>query len=447
MNWQDRFRSKFVSAKQAADRIHSNSMIRFPMAVPPFNLLAELMNRRESLRNVRINQGIPALPYPFAVDPSWKDSIRLETDFISAPIRKAVQQNVTETLVTEYSIGSKVTQEEARRNNWNADVFACMLSEPDDNGVSYVGFSVWHTPQLLKAAKLKIAEIGPPLGKEWPFAKLHGQTGIPLDEFDLLIDGPKQLPSANPLPKLEAERLQEIDLIGAYVSTLVRDNDTLQIGTGTVSSSMGSYLTELRGLGIDSEIIVPSAVELVKCGAAHGRNKTFHKGKATGSLIVPTADFQFVNDNPVFELYDIEYANNLPRIAQIERLVTINQALSIDLTGQVAAESIGPRMWSGPGGQMVWTVGAMYAPSGRAITVLPSTATIDGKRTSRIVPELEPGTIVTVPRTFIDYVVTEHGITNLQGKTQRQRASALIEVADAEFHESLERRARELFGE
>ena len=158
------------------------------------------------------------------------------------------------------------------------------------------------------------------------------------------------------------------------MSTLVNDRDTIQIGTGTLSSCMGSYLTEKRDLGIDAEILVASAVELVKCGAATGRYKTQCPGVATASFIVPGADFDFCADNPLIELHDIEWVNNLPRIAGIRNLVAINQASMIDLTGQVASESIGPVMYTGPGGQLVWTMGALY----RAGRPRHSRAAVDG---------------------------------------------------------------------
>jgi 4-hydroxybutyrate CoA-transferase len=173
------------------------------------------------------------------------------------------------------------------------------------------------------------------------------------------------------------------------------------------------------------------------------RDKNYYPGVATGSFVVPGADFEFCRDNPRVALYDIEWVNSLPRIATIRNLVAINQASSIDLTGQVASESIGPTMYTGPGGQLVWTMGAMFAPGGRSIHVLPSTAR--GDSTSRIVPSLAPGTIVTVPRTFVDFVVTEHGIANLQGLSQRQRALALIDLAHPKFREELRREARRLF--
>jgi hypothetical protein len=156
------------------------------------------------------------------------------------------------------------------------------------------------------------------------------------------------------------------EVIGAYVSTLVNDGDTVQVGTGTLSSTMGGYLMEKKDLGIDSEILVASVIELIKHGSASGRYKTYRPGVATGSFIVPGADFDYCADNPKIELHDIAWCNNLARITAIRNLVAINQASMIDLTGQVASESIGPTMFTGPGGQLTWTMGALYSDGGRA---------------------------------------------------------------------------------
>jgi 4-hydroxybutyrate CoA-transferase len=329
-------------------------------------------------------------------------------------------------------------QQDGRRDGWAADVFMAPVSEPDAEGRVHLGWGPWHTKGLLRAAKLRVAEVSRGV------LPVRGDTTVPLADFDLVVesrDEPFDLPPAYPEPA--GERREVTDAVGAAVATLVRDGDTIQIGTGTLSACMGSYLTGKRDLGIDSEILVPSVIELVRRGVATGRQKTYHPGVATGALITPGCDQETCSDNPAVALYDVEWVNSLPRIATIRNLVAINQALAIDLTGQVAAESFGPVMFSGPGGQLMWTMGALFAPGGRAVQVLPSTAR--GGTVSRIVSQLDPGTIVTVPRTFVDFVVTEHGITNLQGRTQRERALALIELAHPSFRAALHAEARARF--
>ena len=435
-DWCTRLGDKLVSADDAVRGVKSGDLVRLPMGPVPVTLVNALARRRDELRAVRVWQGATRHPLPWATAESgWEGHIDFVTDFLSVLLRPAMDARRADFAVTDYSIGAKVL-EHGRRARWSADVFMAVVSEPDADGFVSFGYTLWHSRALLRAAKLKIAEVGRAV------LRTHGDNRVPLSAFDLVVQQTE--PPAEVLPpELRDERLEVTEVVGAYVSTLVNDRDTVQIGTGTLSSCMGSYLTEKRDLGIDSEILVASAVELVKCGAATGRYKTHHPGVATASFIVPGADFGFCADNPQIALHDIEWCNHLPRIATIQNLVAINQASTIDLTGQVASESIGPAMYTGPGGQLVWTMGALYAPGGRALHVLPSTAR--NGTVSRIVAQLAPGTIVTVPRTFVDFVVTEYGITNLQGLTQRERALALIDIAHPKFHDQLRAEARRLF--
>ena len=436
VRWQETYRDKLVSADAAARRVQSGDLVRFAMGPVPVTLVNALARRRDEVHGVHVHQGAARHVLPWATtEPGWEEHLQFVTDFISAPIRPVIEARRGDFAITDYGIGSKV-QEAGRQNGWSADVFMALVSEPDADGRVSFGYSLWHSKTLMRAAKLRIAEVGHNV------LRTRGDNWVDLSAFDLIVE--QVDPHQPPLPpELSPERIEVTEVIGAYVSTLVNNRDTIQIGTGTLSSCMASYLTEKRDLGIDAEILVASAVELVKCGAATGRYKTQCPGIATGSFIVPGADFDFCADNPLIELREIEWTNHLPRITGIPNLVAINQASMIDLTGQVASESIGPVMYTGPGGQLVWTMGALMAPGGRAIHVLPSTAR--NGRISRIVAQLAPGTVVTVPRTFVDFVVTEYGIANLQGLTQRQRAMALTDLAHPDFREQLRGEARRLF--
>lgn len=435
-DWRERFRDKLVSADAAVGRVQSGHLVRLVMGPVPVTLINALARRRDELRDVRVHQGATRHPLPWATaEPGWDERIQFITDFTSVFVRPAVTARRADFAVTDYGIASKVLTG-GRQDGLSADVFMALVSEPDEQGCVSFGYSLWHSKTLMRAAKLRIAEVGRDV------LRTCGENRVHLSEFDLLVEQIDPHVPAPP-PELGPERIEVTEVIGAYVSTLVNDGDTIQVGTGTLSSCMGSYLTEKRDLGIDAEILVASVIELVKGGAATGRYKTHCPGVATGSFIVPGADFAFCADNPRIELRAIEWTNDLPRIAGIRNLVAINQASMIDLTGQVASESIGPVMYTGPGGQLVWTMGALIAPGGRAIHVLPSTA--QNGRISRIVAQLDPGTIVTVPRAWVDYVVTEYGIANLQGLTQRQRALALIDLAHPAFRDQLRREARRLF--
>jgi acyl-CoA hydrolase len=437
-DWRSRYADKLATPDEAALRIRSGALIRFGLGPVPATFVAALARRRDELEGVRVLQGAAGFAQPWATDaPGWEEHIQYLTDFTSIFVRRSIEARRADFVVTDFAIGSKV-REFGRRDGWSADVFVARVSTPDAEGRVSFGHSVWYAKSLLRAARLRIAEVGHDV------LRTCGDNQIALSDFDVVIE---EQDVADPIRsyyrELSPERLVVTEVIGGYVSTLVNDRDTLQIGTGSLSSCMGSYLEEKRDLGIDSEILVPSAIELVKCGAATGRYKTYYPGVATGSFVVPGADFAFCSENPRVALYDIEWVNSLPRIATIQNLVAINQASAIDLTGQVASESIGPTMYTGPGGQLMWTMGALLAPGGRSIHVLPATARRDS--VSRIVAELPPGTIVTVPRTFVDFVVTEYGIANLQGLSQRERALALIEIAHPDFRDELRAAARRLF--
>lgn len=436
MTWPEKYASKILSPEAAAALVGDGNLVRLPMGPVPVTLVNALARRRDGLHGVRVLQGATRHVQPWGTaEPGWNEHIQFVSDFLTPVTRPGMEARLTDFAVTDYALGSRVTSG-GRRDAWSADVFMALVSEPDERGFSSFGYSLWHSKALLRAARLRIAEVGADV------LRTRGDNFVDLAEFDYLV--PQSEPMAVPLPpQLTPERIEVTEVIGAYVSTLVNDGDTLQVGTGTLSSTMGGYLMEKNDLGLDSEILVASTVELVKTGVATGRHKTQRPGVATASFIVPGSDFEFCRDNPLIELHDIEWVNSLPRIASIPRLVAINQASMIDLTGQVASESIGPVMFTGPGGQLNWTAGALYSPGGRAIHVLPSTAR--GGAVSRIVAALPPGTIVTVPRTLVDWVVTEWGMANLQGLTQRERSRALIELAHPEHRDRLESEARRLF--
>ncbi|MFN0143253.1 MAG: acetyl-CoA hydrolase/transferase family protein, partial [Mycobacterium sp.] len=417
-------------------RIRSGDLVRLPMGPVPVTLIEALAARRDELRDVTVWQGSCRHPHPWRVgDPSWTGHVQVVSDFLSPMLRAGMDARTTDFAVTDYALAERV-RDCGRRDSFAADVFFGLVTEPDAEGYVTFGYSLWHTRALLQAARLKVAEIG--RGMITPC----GNTRIHLSEFDLLVDQEKP-PVLVPPPSLSDERIEVTEVIGAYVSTLVEDGDTLQVGTGTLSSCMGSYLTEKNDLGLDAEILVASTIELVKSGVASGKYKTYRPGIATGSFIVPGADFAFCDRNPGIELHDIQWCNDVTRIAGIRNLIAINQGSMIDLTGQVASESIGPAMFTGPGGQLNWMMGALYAPGGRSVLVLPSTARQGS--VSRIVPELAPGTLVTVPRPYVDTVITEHGMANLQGLTQRQRSEALIELAHPDFRSELAAVARGRF--
>jgi 4-hydroxybutyrate CoA-transferase len=211
---------------------------------------------------------------------------------------------------------------------------------------------------------------------------------------------------------------------------------------------MGMYLGDKNDLGIQTELVTGGIPTLVKDGVATGRYKTFHKEKVIGSACagLSAEELAMMDGNPAFELYDFGYTDDIRLLLQHENLVAINNALLVDVTGQVASETLGGRAWTGVGGQTAFMIAAQYSKGGRSISVLPSSHVVDGRRVSRIVPALPPGTAVTVPRTLVDHVVTEHGIATLRGRTVRERIEALVAIAHPDFRNELREEAKRLYG-
>ncbi len=229
---------------------------------------------------------------------------------------------------------------------------------------------------------------------------------------------------------------------------LVRDGDTVQIGAGAVSAALAPYLTHRQELGIHTELLSGGVVDLVDAGVVTGRRKGTHPGKvvATGIALVSQEEMQRIDGHPAFELYDFTYTDDIDLLDQEERLVAVNNAMQVDLTGQVNSESVGPWPYTGPGGQTAFSIAAAHSKEGRSIIVLPSSYMGDGERRSRIVAALDEGATVTVPRSAVDYVVTEWGIATLRGKTLRQRIGELIAIAHPDCQPQLKEETKRLYG-
>jgi acetyl-CoA hydrolase len=233
--------------------------------------------------------------------------------------------------------------------------------------------------------------------------------------------------------------------IARNVAGLIPDGATLQMGIGGIPDAVLMELTGHKHLGIHTELFSDGVVGLVERGVIDGERKTLHPGKIIAGFLLGTKRlYEFVNDNPVIELHPTEYINDPFIIAQNDRMVAINSAIEVDITGQVCSDSIGPRLYSGVGGQVDFIYGASRSKGGVPIIALPATATVKGETVSKIVPVLKPGAGVVTTRNHVRFVVTEHGVAELYGKTVRQRVHALAGIAAPEFREELEKKAREM---
>jgi 4-hydroxybutyrate CoA-transferase len=439
MNWRDQCRGKLITAQHAAEMIQSGQRVLIGLGtVEPQNIAAALCDRWRELREVEIVTSNTMRPYPW-FDKERNSAFKIHAGYLSAISRPLYQEKRLEFSINTVYTPVKWLDPDRSADMMNADVCLLTLSPPNVQGFCSFGEQLWYSRAWVRRTPLVIAEINPLL------IRTGGDNYVHISEIDYVVEQAEPTPPFRMSPMVAPDEQEAANKIGALVASLVRDGDTIQIGLGSVSMAAGFYLREKNDLGVHSEIITSSMIDLYKRGVITGKRKTLHPGKfvATGMFLEPE-DYEFVDGNPVIELRDAFYTNSPAVIAQNRNQVAINNALAVDFTGQVTAEAFGPQMYTGVAGQLDFVLGAYLSPGGRSVTVLPSTAR--GGTVSRIVPMFPEGQIVSLPRTYIDYVVTEYGIASLAGKSERKRAEALIEIAHPKFHEELRAAARRRFG-
>jgi acetyl-CoA hydrolase len=347
--------------------------------------------------------------------------------FIGANVRHAVQAGSADfTPVFLHEIPKLF-----REGYLPLDVALISVSPPDAHGYCSYGVEVGATKPAVESARIVIAEINPHMPRVW------GASFIHLSQIDYCVEVNYPLPE---LPQSTPTALY--NQIGAHVASLIGDGDTLQLGIGAIPDAVLSCLSSKSDLGIHTELFSDGIIELVEAGVVNGRRKSFLPGKIVAAFCLGTRRlFEFVHDNPIVELRPVDFTNDPFNISRNDNMVAINSALQVDLTGQVCADSIGCKFYSGVGGQVDFMRGAARSRGGKPIIALPSTA-LDGK-VSRIVPVLDLGAGVTTSRNDVHYVVTEYGVADLYGKSVRKRAEALISIAHPDFRDELRSRARD----
>jgi 4-hydroxybutyrate CoA-transferase len=438
MTWREQCKEKLITAQQAAGMIESGQRVLIALGtVEPQYIANALCDRWQELRDVEVVTSNTMKPYPW-FDKERSSAFKIHAGYLSPTSRTLYQEKRLEFSVNTVYTPSKWLEPGRSADMMNADVCLLTLSPPNAQGFCSFGEQLWYSRAWVKRSRLIIAEINPLL------IRTGGDNYVHVSEIHYLVEQPEPIRPFSMTLMVSPDEQDAAEKIGASVASLVRDGDTIQIGLGSVSMAAGFYLREKNDLGVHSEILTSSMLDLYKRGVITGKKKTLHPEKlvATGMFIEPE-DYAFVDGNPVIELRDAFYTNNPAIIAQNQNQVAINNALAVDFTGQVTAEAFGPQMYTGVAGQLDFVFGAYLSPGGRSITVLPSTARAG--TVSRIVPMFPEGQIVSLPRTYIDYVVTEYGAVSLAGKSERKRAEALIEIAHPKFREDLRDAARRRF--
>jgi len=422
------YESRIVTAEEAVRQIKSGDRIFLTgNCSVPQKTLAALVDYAPALTDVEICQALTVGPADY-VKPEMESHLRVNTMFISANVRKAVHEgraDFTPVLLSEFPLLFK-------RGILPLDVAMIHVSPPDEHGFCSLGIEVGLTKSAAEAAKIIIAEVN----QKMP--RTLGDSFIHVSKLDYIV------PVDYPLPELvmgSEGHSEVVEKIASNIAELIPDGATMQMGIGAIPDAVLKFLYEKKDLGIHTELFSDGVIDLVDAGVLTNARKTLHAGKILAGFVIGSERlYQWVDDNPLIELHPTEHVNDPFVIAQNDRMVAINSALEIDLTGQVCADSIGPKLFSGVGGQLDFIYGASRSKGGVPIIALPSTA----KEFSRIVAMLKPGAGVVTTRNHVRYVVTEYGIADLYGKTIRQRATTLINIAHPKFRDELKRQASEL---
>lgn len=317
-----------------------------------------------------------------------------------------------------------------RRHTIPIDVALIQTSPPDEHGYMSLGISVDIVKEAVQLASLVIAQVNSNM------PRVHGDSFVHIGQVDFLLTHDE------PLLEYETDRPDEtVRRMGKYVSNIVEDGDTIQVGYGSIPSAVISYLSTKHDLGVHTELLTDGLVDLMRKGVVNNKRKNIDTGKTVAAFCMGKKNtYAYVNDNPTFEFKTIDYTNSPSVISQINNMTAINSALEIDLTGQATSESLGSSFYSGIGGQADFMRGAAMAPYGKSILVLPSTAR--NGTVSRIVPSLKEGAGVTLTRGDIHYVITEYGIAYIHGRNLRERAMSLIAIAHPAFQPALLEQAK-----
>jgi acyl-CoA hydrolase len=418
---------KSVSAEKAVEIVKSNNRVYLQAAAAaPQVLIRALSARHEELRNVEICQLHTEGEAPYA-NPELRESFHVNSFFIGKNIRHTLQAgngSYTPVFLSELPLLFK-------RGIIKLDVAFIHVSLPDKHGYCSLGVSVEATLAAIDNATYVIAQVN----QQMP--RTHGAGIIHVTEIDIFVD------CDEPLPEHHIPILSEVEnKIGDYVANLIDDRSTLQMGVGNIPNAVLSRLTNHKDLGLHTEMFSDGVIDLILKDVINGNYKGVNRGRALTTFLLGSKRlYDYVDDNPYVEMRESDYVNDISIIKQNPKMVAINSAIEVDVTGQVCADSIGTKMYSGVGGQMDFIRGASLSEGGKAIIALPS---VTKKGISRIVPSLKPGAGVVTTRAHVHYIITEYGIANLYGKTINERVKALVDIAHPDHREAIDKQYFEL---
>ncbi len=433
MKWLEDYRAKRTGAEEAARLIESGNRVYLGAGCAvPHSLVEAMSARAEELSDVEVVHILTVGPAPY-VAPDMAGSFRVNALFVGPNVREAINEGRADYVPVHLHQVPGLF----RDGTLPLDVACVQVSPPDEHGFCSFGVEVGVTKPAAQAARVVIAEIN----RQMP--RTLGDSFIHISKIDACVEVNR------PLDPFAATEISGVESrIGRHIANLIEDGACLQLGFGGIPDAVLGYLGDKRDLGVHTEMFSRGLPGLMDDGVITGERKTFHAGKVIVGFILGDQDlFDFVHDNALVEFHPTDYVNDPFNIARNENMVAVNSAIQVDLTGQICADSIGTTIYSGFGGQVDFMRGAAMSKGGLAITALPATALSNG--VSRIVPLLDEGAGVVSTRADAHCIVTENGVAWMRGRNVRQRARALIEVADPSYQEELTRAARErrIFGE
>ena len=422
---------RFVSAEEAVKSVKSGDHVHLSSVASAPRLLIDALcerGRAGELHDVRIHHLHTEGPAPYS-GPEFEGIFFHQGFFIGTNVRKNVQAGYSDYIPVFLS----ETQKLYRSGALPCDVTMIQVCPPDEHGFVSLGTSVDATLAAIECAKTVIAVVNRNVPRAW------GQAMIPLDYIDIFVEGDTPLEASKPASPNETEKA-----IGKYCAELIDDGACLQMGIGAIPNAVLAQLGNHKNLGIHTEMFADGVLDLVKKGVITGSEKVTDKGKIVSTFLLGSQEcYDFIDDNPMVTMMDVGYTNDPFIISRNPKMTAINSAVQIDITGQVCADSIGTKFYSGTGGQVDFMYGASRAKDGKAIIAMPSRTT---KGLGKIVPAVYEGSGIVSTRAHVHWVVTEFGAVNLYGKSMQERAKLLTSIAHPDDRESLDKAAYERFG-
>lgn len=427
-NWKEVYNTRKMTAEEAVTHIRSGDRVVVAHLIgAPVPIVEAMANNYKAYENVEICHMLTSGNAPYS-EPKYKGHFNLNLIFFGGNTRRASKEGYADFTPTHFSDVPYLM-----RNNLKPDVALIQVSPPDVHGYVSLGLSTDYTIGAARVARTVIAEVN----ANCP--RMYGETLMHVSEIECFVETERPIVNIPPTQLTETEKM-----IGGNCAELIKDGDCLQLGIGAIPDAVLSFLYDKKDLGIHSEILGDGVKNLSEAGVINGSRKEIHKGKIIATSLYGSDELtKYANQNPVFELYPVDYTNDVRIISQHSNMISINSCVELDFMGQVCSEAIGSTQFSGIGGQVDFVRGAKMSVGGKSIIACYSTAKND--TISRIVPRLGEGTPVTTSRTDVDYVITEYGIAHLRGQSLRNRAKALIGIAHPKFRDKLKEEFDEMY--